>query len=206
MAHRVTFYPEGNADTCLVEPDDGKMLLFDYADRHGEDEEENLCADLSAALGEKLETARRDGFDVVAFTHLDDDHIHGATEFFHLRHALRYLSIAMDQVRSLRTRTIFEHFGRYPGSGVYLLMAKTVREALSEAEISEEMIEQVVARCMTDAEAREAAGFPTNLRKLREAEFDRIHKHGWQVADCNFRVHRPDLFTDIPRSPRHGQP
>ncbi len=90
MAHKITFYPEGNADTCLVEPENGELLLFDYADRHGDDEVAKLRVDLSAALQEKLEAAGRDGFDVVAFTHLDDDHIHGATEFFHLRHALRY--------------------------------------------------------------------------------------------------------------------
>lgn len=90
MAHKITFYPEGNADTCLVEPENGEMLLFDYADRHGDDEVARLRVDLSAALQEKLEAAGRDGFDVVAFTHLDDDHIHGATEFFHLRHAQRY--------------------------------------------------------------------------------------------------------------------
>lgn len=119
-----------------------------------------------------------------------------------VQQARRLLSIAMDQVRSLRTRTVFEHFGRHPGSGVYLLMAKTAREALSDAAIAEEVIEGVVANCMTDAEAREAAGFPTNLRKLKEPEFDRIHRHGWQVADCNLRVHRPDLFTDIPEAKR----
>lgn len=90
MAHKITFYPEGNADTCLVEPENGEMLLFDYADRHGDDEAARLRVDLSAALREKLETAERKGFDVVAFTHLDDDHIHGATDFFYLRHALRY--------------------------------------------------------------------------------------------------------------------
>ena len=66
------------------------MLLFDYADRQGDDEAASLRVDLSAALQEKLEAAGRDGFDVVAFTHLDDDHIHGATDFFYLRHALRY--------------------------------------------------------------------------------------------------------------------
>jgi hypothetical protein len=66
------------------------MLLFDYADRHGDDEVAKLRVDPSAALEEKLEASGRDGFDVVAFTHLDDDHIHGATEFFHLRHAVRY--------------------------------------------------------------------------------------------------------------------
>jgi hypothetical protein len=90
MEHRITFYPEGNADTCLVEPNNGEMLLFDYADRHGDDEAAKLRVDLSDALGEKLEAAGRNGFDVVAFTHLHDDHIHGATEFFHLQHAQRY--------------------------------------------------------------------------------------------------------------------
>lgn len=90
MAHKITFYPEGNADTCLIEPENGEMLLFDYADRHGDDEEARLHVDLSVVLQKKLEDAGRDGFDVVAFTHMHDDHIHGATEFFHLRHALRY--------------------------------------------------------------------------------------------------------------------
>lgn len=87
MAHKITFYPEGNADSCLVEPEGGGLLLFDYADKHVEG---GLEVDLSAALGGKLEESGRDGFDVVAFTHLDDDHIHGATEFFHLRHSPTY--------------------------------------------------------------------------------------------------------------------
>jgi hypothetical protein len=90
VAHKMTFYPEGNADTCLVEPENGEVLLFDYADRHGDDEAARLRVNLSAALRGKLEAAGRDGFDVVAFTHLDDDHIHGVTDFFYLRHALRY--------------------------------------------------------------------------------------------------------------------
>ncbi len=101
VAHKITFYPEGNADTCLVEPDGGGMLLFDYADRHSENEEGDLRVDLSAALGEKLEAGGRDGFDVVAFTHLDDDHIDGAAEFFHLRHALRYQGEARAKIDEL---------------------------------------------------------------------------------------------------------
>lgn len=114
-----------------------------------------------------------------------------------VQQARRLLSVAMDQVRSLRTRMVFEHFGRHPGSGVYLLMAKTAREALAEAEIAEEVIERVVVGCAPDAEAREAAGFPTNLRKMKESEFDRLYRHGWEVADCNVRAHRPDLFAEL---------
>lgn len=90
MAHKITFYPEGNADTCLVESDSGGMLLFDFADRDNPDDPENLKFNLTSELREKLEASGRTGFDVVAFTHLDDDHIDGATEFFSLWHASKY--------------------------------------------------------------------------------------------------------------------
>jgi len=108
----------------------------------------------------------------------------------------------MDQVRSLRTRTIFDHFGREPGSGVYLLMAKTVREALSEARVPEDVIERVVPGCMPDEEARVADKFSTTLRKIKEHEFGLIYRHGWEVTDCNLRAHRPDLFAEVPRQRR----
>lgn len=90
MAHKITFYPEGNADTCLVEPHDGGMLLFDFADRDNPNDAENLKFDLTSELSDKLEASERTGFDVVAFTHLDEDHINGATEFFSLWHASKY--------------------------------------------------------------------------------------------------------------------
>ena len=116
-----------------------------------------------------------------------------------VQQARRLLSIAMDQVRSLRTRTIFDHFGRDSGSGVYLLMAKTVKEALSEARVPDDVIERVVTGCMPDEEARAAARFSTALRKVDKHEFDRIYRHGWEVADCNLRAHRSDLFAEVPR-------
>jgi len=119
-----------------------------------------------------------------------------------VQQARRLLSIAMDQVRSLRTRTIFDHFGRDPRSGVYLLMAKTVREALSEARVPEDVIERVVSGCMPDEEARVAARFSTTLQKMSEREFDLIYRHGWEVADCNLRAHRPDLFAAVPSEQR----
>lgn len=87
--HTITFYPLGNADTCLVELEGGKKLLFDYAAMRG-DKDDDLRADLPEELRGKLRKAGRDYFDVVAFTHADDDHIHGSTEFFHLKHSKDY--------------------------------------------------------------------------------------------------------------------
>lgn len=122
--------------------------------------------------------------------------------YFIVHQARRLLYIAMDQVRSLRTRTVFDYFGRDPGSGVYLLMAKTVREALSEARVPEDVIERVTAGCLQDREVLGAARFSTTLRKMKPSDFDRIYRHGWEVADCNLRAHRPDLFAEIPSEQR----
>lgn len=84
--HTITFYPLGNADTCLVELEGGKKLLFDYANMRG-GKDGDLRSDLPKELRSKLKKADRDSFDVVAFTHGDDDHIHGSTEFFYLKHS-----------------------------------------------------------------------------------------------------------------------
>ena len=32
---KLTFYPLGNADTCLIDLADGRKVLFDYADADG---------------------------------------------------------------------------------------------------------------------------------------------------------------------------
>jgi hypothetical protein len=84
--HTITFYPLGNADTCLVELESGKKLLFDYAAMRNPDDEKDLRVDLPAQLQAKLKEANRNYLDVVAFTHADDDHIHGSTDFFYLEH------------------------------------------------------------------------------------------------------------------------
>jgi len=88
--HKLNFYPLGNADSCFVELGSGKMLLFDYANLRDPENESDLRIDLSAELHNTLEAAERDYLDVVAITHGDDDHIHGASEFFHLDHAEKY--------------------------------------------------------------------------------------------------------------------
>jgi len=90
--HKVTFYPLGNADTCLIELENGVKLLIDFADVANKDDAEDKRIDLAATLKQTLAEADRNYFDVVAFTHLDDDHIHCSSEFFYLEHAQKYQS------------------------------------------------------------------------------------------------------------------
>jgi len=99
--HKLTFYPLGNADCCKVDLLNGKKLLFDYAHYYDSEDEEDLRADLANLLREDLETASKDNFDIVAFTHADDDHIHGFSEFFYLEHAEKYQSEGRVKIKEL---------------------------------------------------------------------------------------------------------
>jgi hypothetical protein len=88
--HRITVYPLGNADTYRIDLAGGEKLLFDYAHVQCEDDVSDLRIDLPKVLREDLDDAGRDSYDVVAFTHLDQDHVHRASEFFEFWHAKKY--------------------------------------------------------------------------------------------------------------------
>ena len=99
--HKVTFYPVGNGDTSQIVLENKKRLLFDYCHRKtGEDPKDPLI-DLKKRLAEELKVAGRDYFDVVAFTHGDDDHICGSTDFFELLHAEKYQGKDRIKIREL---------------------------------------------------------------------------------------------------------
>ena len=97
----LTFYPLGNADTCRVDLPNGRKLLFDYANVRDANDEEDLRADVAGELKKDLDEADRDYYDVVAFTHADDDHVHGASEFFYLEHAEKYQGDGRIEIREL---------------------------------------------------------------------------------------------------------
>lgn len=89
---KVTQYPLGNADTTLIDLAGGEKLLFDYADRRNADDENDKRIDLAAELRKDLKAANRSHYEMVAFTHLDQDHYDGMTEFFYLEHSTKYQS------------------------------------------------------------------------------------------------------------------
>jgi hypothetical protein len=88
--HTVTFFPLGNADCCRIDLAGGQKILFDYADMRCADDAADKRIDLPGELRADLKAAKRDFYDVVAFTHLDADHYNKASEFFELRYAARY--------------------------------------------------------------------------------------------------------------------
>lgn len=91
---KLTFFPLGNADCCRIDFAGGEKVLFDYANTRCADDDQDKRVDLPKLLRDDLDGAKRKApnryYDVVAFTHLDDDHICGSSEFFYLRHAKKY--------------------------------------------------------------------------------------------------------------------
>jgi len=88
--HKIVFYPVGNGDTSQIVLSNGSRFLIDFCHRKVAEDEDDPRIDLKARLNEELKDAKRDYFDMVAFTHADLDHISGSTEFFELRHAAKY--------------------------------------------------------------------------------------------------------------------
>ncbi|MCY3859237.1 MAG: hypothetical protein OXG25_10070 [Gammaproteobacteria bacterium] len=90
MTHSIKFYPVGNGDCSQIILSNGKRLLFDFCHRRKSEDVEDPRIDLHRILSAELSAAKKSGFDVVALTHLDDDHIANSTEFFYLEHAKKY--------------------------------------------------------------------------------------------------------------------
>lgn len=86
----ITFYPLGNADCYRIDLPGGEKLLFDYADMRDPADPNDRRAKLPDELRADLEAHGRDSYDVVAFTHFDDDHVCGASSFFWFEHASKY--------------------------------------------------------------------------------------------------------------------
>jgi len=97
---QLTFYPLGNADTSLIEFHDGRRMLVDYANKRSDDPTDNRC-DLPTLLKADLKNASRSSYVAVAFTHLDDDHCKGASEFFHFEHAAKYQGEGRHKIETL---------------------------------------------------------------------------------------------------------
>ena len=90
MTAKLTFHPLGNADCTRIDMANGRKMLVDYADMRNPADMWDARINLPEVLKADLRAAKRDYYDVVCFTHLDDDHCCGSGDFFWLEHAAKY--------------------------------------------------------------------------------------------------------------------
>lgn len=112
-----------------------------------------------------------------------------------LQRPKRLVDIAVDQVRSLRSRSLIDHFAKSPNSGVYLRIGRSTTYLLRQARVVESDIEMAVNECLSEQDAEAAGALRTHLQQLSEQVFDQLFRHGWEVTDCTLRSRCPDLFS-----------
>lgn len=101
MTATLTFHPLGNADCTRIDFADGKKMLIDYADMRNDADDTDKRIDLPTELRTDLRKSDRDYYDVVCFTHLDDDHCCGTGDFFWLEHAAKYQGDGRPKIKEL---------------------------------------------------------------------------------------------------------
>ncbi|NQZ76694.1 MAG: hypothetical protein HRT61_11405, partial [Ekhidna sp.] len=95
--HTLKFFPLGNADTTLIKLANGKAILWDYANVGDPDNKD----DKRVNLPEKLDQEVEGDYDTVCFTHADNDHIAGFSEYFYLEHASKYQDYKRKKIKDL---------------------------------------------------------------------------------------------------------
>ena len=105
----------------------------------------------------------------------------------------RLVDIATDQVRALRARTLIAEFSRNLGIGVYLRIGNTCSKIYGDNGKTAPPHE-----VLHETEVKKASNMATTLRRLTVVEFDRLYRHGFEVADATLCSRQADSFS--PRS------
>lgn len=101
MTAKLTFHPLGNADCTRIDLADGRKMLVDYADMRNDSDPWDKRIDLPTELKADLRAAKRNDYDVVCYTHLDNDHCCNSSEFFYFDHAAKYQSDDRVKIKEL---------------------------------------------------------------------------------------------------------
>lgn len=132
--HQIVFYPVGNGDTSQIVLGQGRRVLFDFCHRTNADNPDTPEIDLKKRLKAELDSAGRDYFDVVAFTHADADHIQGSTEFFELQHAAKYQGAGRIKIKQLwvPAAMVLESASNDQQSDEFVILRQEARHRLLE--------------------------------------------------------------------------
>ena len=99
--HTLTFYPIGNADTLFIDLKCGRVMVVDFADMRRTDDSLDLKWDIGNDISNKLKEKERKDVDVFCITHLDNDHVCKASDFFYLEHAVQYQTEGRYKIKEL---------------------------------------------------------------------------------------------------------
>lgn len=100
----------------------------------------------------------------------------------------RLLDIAMDQVKSLRTRNIVNHI-KFKKEGLFFNIGNDANYLLTYSNCEQSIKDNIIKECMTVHNAKYVKDYKTTLRRPSEYDFNLILRHGYEVAKCTDFVH-----------------
>ncbi|GAB4573155.1 MAG: patatin-like phospholipase family protein [Anaerolineae bacterium] len=103
-----------------------------------------------------------------------------------LKSGYRLISLATNQIRSLRARMVVAHLQEGNG-GSYFQIDNSASYLLARAHRKDE-IPEIAPRYLPEAEVKLAASFGSTLRQLTDEEFERLFRHGFEVADVTMHA------------------
>lgn len=108
--------------------------------------------------------------------------------------------IMMDQIRSLRARAIMERIINHDDKGAFLQIGNTCEFVLENAGRGGEIADKCPG-CLSKEEADQAATMETDIGKLDEKTFERLFRHGFEVADYTLYAYNHPGFQFIGYNP-----
>ena len=104
--------------------------------------------------------------------------------------------IMMDQIRSLRAREVLGRITQEQNKGAFLQIGNTGEYIFREAEKVGLIVEKK-DNCLISDEVSLAATMKTDIAKLDDQTFERLYRHGFEVADCTLFAYNPKTFGYI---------
>lgn len=105
--------------------------------------------------------------------------------------------VQMDQIRSLRSRAVIERFVNHEDEGVFLQTGNTPRSVLRNAGRTA-VLPDLAPDFLPEAEAQAVAQMDTHIKQMEEDEYERVFRHGFEVADITLFAYYPDRFPHVP--------
>ena len=106
----------------------------------------------------------------------------------------RLFEVASDQIRSLRSRIFVDALGKGGAAGALIRMGNSVRDI--DIKANRERAGADYTQFQTDREASLALKHPTNLSSLSIDTFERVARHGHEVADATLTAYCHELSPE----------
>jgi NTE family protein len=101
--------------------------------------------------------------------------------------------IMMDQIRSLRFRALLERFLNHGDAACYLQIGVSCAEVV-RALGQQDQLERLGAGRLPSEDTQRATRMGTDLRRLSQRDYERLFRHGFEVADYSLSACLPRSF------------